>query len=130
MDLFNRKKRAAMKAEIRLLTAKLESTTKQLEDLQTDIVKSYDELTEYFRLRYKNKYFKIELTPEQDVVNYAETVYMQVLNVVYNGGVISFVIDEGNINNSEMSVLDLKPSELKRLKVITKKEFLNKGEQE
>ena len=30
----------------------------------------------------------------------------------------------------EMSILDLSPTELKRLKVITKKEFLNKGGQE
>jgi hypothetical protein len=54
---------------------------------------------------------------------------MQVLNVEYKAGLVSFVINEGK-NNSEMSILDLSPTELKRLKVITKKEFLNKGEQE
>jgi hypothetical protein len=129
MDLFNRKKVAALQSELALVTAQLKATTKQLDDLQTDIVKSYDELTEYFNPRYKNKYFKVELTPEQDEVSCAETVYMQVLNVVYQAGLVSFTINEG-INNVEMSILDLSPTELKRLKVITKKEFLNKGGQE
>ena len=129
MDLFNRKKVAALQSDLALVTAQLKATTKQLDDLQTDIVKSYDELTEYFRPRYKSKYFKVELTPEQDEVSCAETVYMQVLNVVYEAGIVSFTIDEGT-NSSEMSILDLKPTELKRLKVITKKEFLNRGGQE
>lgn len=129
MDLFNRKKVAALQSDLALAIAQLKATSKQLADLQTDIVKSYDELTEYFNPRYKNKYFKVELTPEQDEVSCAETVYMQVLNVVYNAGLVSFTINEG-INNAEMSILDLKPTELKRLKVITKKEFLNKGGQE
>lgn len=129
MDLFNRKKVAALQSDLALATAQLKATTKELADLQTDIVKSYDELTEYFSPRYKNKYFKVELTPEQDEVSCAETVYMQVLNVVYNAGIISFTINEG-INSSEMSILELSLPDLKRLKVITKKEFLNKGEQE
>lgn len=129
MDLFNRKKVAALQSELALATAQLKATTKQLDDLQTDIVKSYDELTEYFNPRYKNKYFKVELTPEQDEVSCNETFYMQVLNVVYKAGLVSFTINEGT-NSSEMSILDLFPTELKRLKVITKKEFLNKGGQE
>ena len=129
MDLFNRKKVAALQSELALATAQLNATTKELADLQTDIVKSYDELTEYFNPRYKNKYFKVELTPEHDEVSCAETVYMQVLNVEYKAGLVSFTINEG-VNNSEMSILDLSPTELKRLKVITKKEFLNKGGQE
>ena len=129
MDLFNRKKVAALQSELALVTAQLKATTKDLDDLQSDIVKSYGELTEYFRPRYKNKYFKVELTPEQDEVSCAETVYMQVLNVEYKAGLVSFTINEG-VNNSEMSILDLLPTELKRLKVITKKEFLNKGGQE
>lgn len=129
MDLFNRKKVAALQSELALATAQLNATTKELADLQTDIVKSYDELTEYFNPRYKNKYFKVELTPEQDEVSCNETVYMQVLNVEYKAGLVSFTINEGT-NNSEMSILDLSPTELKRLKVITKKEFLNKGGQE
>lgn len=129
MDLFNRKKVAALQSDLALATAQLKATTKELDDLKTDIVKSYDELTEYFRPRYKNKYFKVELTPEQDEVSCAETFYMQVLNVVYEAGCVSFTINEGT-NSAEMSVLDLFPTELKRLKVITKKEFLNKGGQE
>lgn len=129
MDLFNRKKVAALQSELALATAQLKATTKELADLQADIVKSYDELTEYFRPRYKNKYFKVELTPEQDEVSCVETVYMQVLNVAYEAGIVSFTIDEGT-NSSEMSILDLSPTELKRLKVITKKEFLSKGGQE
>lgn len=129
MDLFNRKKVAALQSDLALVTAQLKATTKQLDDLQTDIVKSYDELTEYFNPRYKNKYFKVELTPEQDEVSCAETVYMQVLNVVYKAGLVSFTINEG-ANSAELSILDLLPTELKRLKVITKKEFLNKGGQE
>lgn len=129
MDLFNRKKVAALQSDLALATAQLKATTKELADLQTDIVESYDELTGYFNPRYKNKYFKVELTPEQDEVSCNETVYMQVLNVVYNAGLVSFTINEGE-NNAEMSILDLKPTELKRLKVITKKEFLNKGGQE
>lgn len=129
MDLFNRKKVAALQSELALATAQLNATTKELADLQTDIVKSYDELTEYFNPRYKNKYFKVELTPEQDEVSCSETVYMQVLNVEYKAGLVSFTINEG-LNNVEMSILDLSPTELKRLKVITKKEFLNRGGQE
>ena len=129
MDLFNRKKVAALQSELALVTAQLKATIKEFDDLQTDIVKSYDELTEYFNPRYKNKYFKVELTPEQDEVSCAETVYMQVLNVEYKAGLVSFPINDG-VNNSEMSILDLFPTELKRLKVITKKEFLNKGGQE
>ena len=129
MDLFNRKKVAALQSELALVTAQLKATTKELDDLQADIVKSYGELTEYFNPRYKNKYFKVELTPEHDEVICAETVYMQVLNVEYKAGIVSFTINEGT-NSDEMSVLDLLPTELKRLKVITKKEFLNRGGQE
>jgi hypothetical protein len=129
MDLFNRKKVAALQSELALVTAQLKATTKELDDLQSDIVKSYGELTEYFNPRYKNKYFKVELTPEHDEVSCNETVYMQVLNVVYKSGLVSFIINEGT-NNGELSTLDLLPTELKRLKVITKKEFLNKGGQE
>jgi hypothetical protein len=129
MDLFNRKKVAALQSELALATAQLKATIKEFDVLQSDIVKSYGELTEYFRPRYKNKYFKVELTPELDEVSCAETVYMQVLNVEYKAGLVSFTINEG-VNNSEMSILDLSPTELKRLKVITKKEFLNKGGQE
>ena len=129
MDLFNRKKVAALQSELALVTAQLKATIKEFDDLQTDIVKSYGELTEYFRPRYKNKYFKVELTPEHDEVSCAETVYMQVLNVEYKAGIVSFTINEGK-NSDEMSVLDLLPTELKRLKVITKKEFLNRGGQE
>ena len=129
MDLFNRKKVAALQSDLALASAQLKATTKELADLQTDIVKSYEELTEYFNPRYKNKYFKVELTPEQDEVSCAETVYMQVLNVEYKAGIVSFIINESE-NNAEMSILDLKPTELKRLKVITKKEFLSKGGQE
>ena len=129
MDLFNRKKVAALQSELALVTAQLKATIKEFDDLQTDIVKSYGELTEYFRPRYKNKYFKVELTPEHDEVSCAETVYMQVLNVEYKAGIVSFTINEGT-NSDEMSVLDLLPTELKRLKVITKKEFLSKGGQE
>jgi hypothetical protein len=129
MDLFNRKKVAALQSELALATAQLKATIKEFDVLQSDIVKSYGELTEYFRPRYKNKYFKVELTPEQDEVSCAETVYMQVLNVEYKAGLVSFTINEG-LNNVEMSILDLSPTELKRLKVITKKEFLNKGGQE
>ena len=73
MDLFNRKKVAALQSDLALVTAQLKATTKELDDLQTDIVKSYNELTEYFHPRYKNKYFKVELTPEQDEVSCAET---------------------------------------------------------
>ena len=60
MDLFNRKKVAALQSDLALVTAQLKATTKELDDLQTDIVKSYNELTEYFNPRYKNKYFKVE----------------------------------------------------------------------
>lgn len=129
MDLFNRKKVAALQSELALVTAQLKATIKEFDVLQSDIVKSYGELTEYFRPRYKNKYFKVELTPEQDEVSCAETVYMQVVNVEYKAGIVSFTINEGT-NSSELSILDLSPTELKRLKVITKKEFLNKGGQE
>ena len=129
MDLFNRKKVAALQSDLALASAQLKATTKELADLQADIVKSYDELTEYFNTRYKNKYFKVDLTKEQDEVSCNETIYMQVLNVVYKAGIVSFTINEG-VNNAEMSILDLFPTELKRLKVITKKEFLNKGGQE
>lgn len=129
MDLFNRKKVAALQSDLALATAQLKATTKELADLQADIVKSYDELTEYFNPRYKNKYFKVDLTQEQDGVSCNETIYMQALNVVYKAGLVSFTINESGIYD-EMSVLDLLPTELKRLKVITKKEFLNKGGQE
>ena len=129
MDLFNRKKVAALQSDLALVTAQLKATTNELDDLRTDIVKSYDELTEYFRPRYKNKYFKVELTPEQKKVSCVEPVYMQVLNVEYKAGLVSFTINE-DPNDTEISILELLPTELKLLKVITKKEFLNKGGQE
>lgn len=130
MDLFNRKKVAALQSDLALATAQLKATTKELADLQSDIVKSYDELTEYFKPRYKNKYFKLELTPEQDEIE--GVVYMQVLNVKYEAGSIILKIIE-EINSATTSNLYVLPSELKRLKVITKKEFIefaSKGGQE
>lgn len=117
MDLFNKKKVAALQDELSLVSANLEATTKELDDLKNKVLKSYDELTDYFAPKYLKKYFKM---------NYAgKEIYFRCDHLKYGGGIILMDIllsgDEG------LSELTLSVSELKQLKITTKQEYLKGG---
>ena len=117
MDLFNKKKVAALRDELTLATARLEATTKQLDDLQHEIMQSYKELTEYFSPKYVKKYF--ELQTENKIL------YIQCVDVYYSGGQLYF--NTRISGNDDIVRLTLSISELKNLKVITKQEYLKGG---
>lgn len=120
MDLFNRKKLAALQSELALTTAQLNATTKELAALQDDIVKSYQELTDYFRPKYAKKYFKANC-PEV-ALDGKDYIVFRCEDLEYNGGVIKMIITEPN-NPEEQSGLELEIHELKKLSIITKKEY-------
>lgn len=117
MDLFNKKKVAALRDELTLATAKLEATTKELDDLKSNVLNSYEELTEYFSPKYVKKYFKMDYK--------GKVVYFRCDNLWYNGGLI--YMDVMVSGQTELSSLTLTVSELKQLKITTKQDYL-KGE--
>lgn len=119
MDLFNKQKVAALEAENQLLTAKLEATSKQLEDLQTSVLNSYEVLSEYFKPKYLNKYFKLE--------HKYGILYFQCKDVYYSAGLLHMNIVYPLSDKKDVRI-DISVSELKNLKITTKQEFLTKGE--
>jgi hypothetical protein len=123
MDLFNKKKLAALQNELDIATANLEATTKELADLQASVIESYDALTSYFEPRYKNKYFSI--------VHYNESkktvIYLKCISVKYEAGTIKMEVKIAGEN--EHNVIDINVKDLKYLKIITKNTYLNKGEE-
>lgn len=123
MDLFNKKKLAALQNELDIATANLEATTKELADLQASVIESYDALTSYFEPRYKNKYFSI--------VHYNESkktvIYLKCISVKYEAGMIKMEVKIAGEN--EHNVIDINVKDLKYLKIITKNTYLNKGEE-
>ena len=118
MDIFNKKKLAALQDELTLASANLEATTKELADLNDALKTNYEELTDYFRPKYLNKYFTITGTK----------IAFQVQNVVYSAGVLHFnVLVNKNINTQSIGIYDtydIGIPMLKTMKIITKDEFL------
>lgn len=123
MDLFNKKKLAALQNKLDIATANLEATTKELAVLQASVIESYDALTAYFEPRYKNKYFSI--------VHYNESkktiIYLKCISVKYEAGMIKMEVKIAG--ETEHSVIDINVKDLKYLKIITKNTYLNKGEE-
>ena len=117
MDLFNKKKVAALQDELTLVSAKLEATTKELDDLKNKVLKSYDELTDYFAPKYLKKYFK---------TNYdGNEIYFRCDSLKYEAGIILMdVLVSGDKEPSELTLL---VSSLKQLKIATKQEYLEGG---
>lgn len=117
MDLFNKKKVAALQDELTLVSAKLEATTKELDDLKYKVLKSYNELTDYFAPKYLKKYFKTNHDGKE--------IYFRCDNLKYDGGII--LMDVLFSGDTEMSEIALFVSELKQLKIMTKQEYLEGG---
>lgn len=118
MDLFNKKKLAALKADNQLLTAKLEATEAELSDLKKIVTNSYDDLTDYFNPKYAKKYFSC-------TVGGAEICF-RCESAIYNAGLIE--MDIVIAGESEPSVFSVTIPQLKQLKIITKMEYNMKGE--
>lgn len=117
MDLFNKKKLAALRDELTLTSANLEATTRELDALKSNVLKSYQELTYYFAPKYYKKYFKMDYK--------GEIVYFRCDNLQYNGGLI--YMDVVVSGQEELTELKLSISELKQLKITTKQEYLKGG---
>lgn len=115
MDIFNKKKLAALQDELTLTTAKLEATTKELVDLNDALKTNYEQLTDYFRPKYINKYF---------MFTGSKTAF-QVQNVVYSAGVLHFTaLVNDFVNKPYVGLYDISIRMLKTIKVITKDDFL------
>lgn len=123
MDLFNKKKLAALQNKLDIATANLEATTKELADLQASVIESYDALTAYFEPRYKNKYFSIAHYNESKKT----IIYLKCISVKYEAGMIKMEVKIAG--ETEHSVIDINVKDLKYLKIITKNTYLNKGEE-
>ena len=125
MDLFNKKKVAWLESELLLTRERLKATSNELDDLQKAVSSSYQELTEYFTPKYQKKYFRtvlaVNVLENGEVIE--DTIKFQCLDLYYNGGQIRMEI---MTNDGQENRLDLSVSELKHLKVITRKEFLEK----
>lgn len=117
MDLFNKKKVAALQDELTLVSANLEATTKELDDLKNKVLKSYDELTDYFAPKYLKKYFKMNYDGNE--------IYFRCDSLKYEAGIILMdVLVSGDKEPSELTLL---VSSLKQLKIATKQEYLEGG---
>lgn len=115
MDIFNKKKLAALLDELTLTTAKLEATTKELADLKDLLIANYAELTQYFKPKYINKYFKCD----------GMTMTFQVQSVLYQAGTLYFnVLINDFVGKPFQGKLEFTIPMLKKLKVITKDDFL------
>ena len=115
MDIFNKKKLAALQDELTLTTAKLEATTKELADLNDALKTNYEQLTDYFRPKYINKYFMFV----------GSKTAFQVQNVVYSAGVLHFTaLINDFVNKPYVGLYDISICMLKTIKVITKDDFL------
>ena len=114
MDIFNKKKLAALQDELTLTTAKLEATTKELADLNDALKTNYEQLTDYFRPKYINKYFKCD----------GMTITFQVQSVLYQAGTLYFnALINDFVGKPFQGKLEFTISMLKKLKVITKDGF-------
>lgn len=115
MDIFNKKKLAALQDELTLTTANLEATTKELDDLNDALKANYEQLTDYFRPKYINKYFMFV----------GSKIAFQVQNVVYSAGVLHFTaLVNDFVNKPYVGLYDISIRMLKTIKVITKDDFL------
>ena len=112
MDLFNKQKLSALQDKLTLATANAEATDKELADLRESILKSYDELTAYFKPKYVNKYFKYNTA--------RETIYIKCIDLKYDAGYIEMCsqLQSGSILSLVISI-----SALKNLTIVTRKEF-------
>jgi hypothetical protein len=125
MDLFNKKKVAWLENELLLTREQLKATSTSLDDLQKAVSSSYQELTEYFTPKYQKKYFRavlsVNVLENGEIIE--DAIKFQCLDLYYKGGQICMEI---MTNDGQENRLDLLVSELKQLKVITRKEFLEK----
>lgn len=114
MDIFNKKKIAALQKDLTLASAKLEATTTELADLKDSLVTNYAELTQYFKPKYINKYFKCD----------GMTIRFQVQSVLYQAGTLYFTaLINDFVGKPFQSKLEFTIPMLKKLKVITKDGF-------
>lgn len=119
MDLFNKKKVAALQKELLLATAKQEATATQLADLEKSVIHSYDELTNYFKPKYTNKYFKAD--------DNGKILYFKVINLIYTGGQIKLIVTYSENGIYTDGTIHLSVSELKKLTITTKLEYQKGG---
>ena len=119
MDLFNRKKVAALESELSISTAQLEATEKEFTDLQNSVINLYTEIEGYFKPRYINKYYKLMLCDKPH--------YVKCVDVEFHGGFFDFSIIYAGTKEVKRVILTF--NNLKMLSIISKKEYIEKGEQ-
>lgn len=117
MDLFNKKKLAALREQLDFTSATLEGMSKDMTELQKNVFKLYDEITTYFKPRYINKYYKWKI---DDNVHYIKCV-----DVEFKGGTFEFkMIYSGQ---TKVKRVFLSFENLKMLTITTKKEYNENG---
>jgi hypothetical protein len=117
MDLFNKKKLAALREQLDFTSASLEVMSKDMTTLQKSVFRLYEEITTYFKPRYINKYYKWKIC---DMVHYIKCV-----DVEFKGGNFEFkVIYTGQ---TKVKRIFLSFENLKMLTVTTKKEYIENG---
>lgn len=117
MDLFNKKKLAALREQLDFATANLEEKTNEYKQLQENVFKLYDEITTYFKPRYINKYYKWSIC---NMVHYIKCVDLE-----FRGGTFEFKIIYAGQTKVKRVFLSLE--NLKMLTVTTKKEYIENG---
>ena len=114
MDIFNKKKLAALQKDLTLASAKLDATSTELADLKDSLITNYAELTQYFKPKYINKYFKCD----------GMTMTFQVQSVLYQAGTLYFnALINDFVGKPFQGKLEFTIPMLKKLKVITKDGF-------
>lgn len=114
MDLFNKKKLAALQNKLVLASADLEATRKELADLKDSLTENYAQLTQYFKPKYINKYFKVD----------GVTMTFQVQSVLYQAGTLYFnALINDFVGKPFVGKLEFTIPMLKTIKVITKDGF-------
>lgn len=118
MDLFGRKKRAALKRELLIASQDASYWENQYKETVNACLENDSRIQKYLQNTYAGKYFKFDLLDESDQAIQHK---VHVIDVSYSGGMIKFKVLEGEKENEYPTYFDF----LHLFKQISKKTYLS-----
>lgn len=125
MDLFNLKKLALLKQQVANLQNENKNVLRVCNRAMNQKLVLEQQLTEYFRQRYKMKYFKYEAP-------FSDAVYMRIIDIMVSYQEpdmkpMCITYESSDDAKAEPQVLRLAPQDLKYLSLIPKKAYREAG---
>lgn len=116
MDIFNKKKVAALEQSLKMSQSELEVAQNELLDLQKNVLLMYDDLTAYFKSRYLNKYYEIRF--DENIKR------IHCIDISYEAGLINVYYTTNESQDSDdVQHFVIEPIELNMMVLISKKMF-------